>query len=321
VNCLAINVLPTHDETAAIPTVGLILNPAAGQGTLQAHVRQVAHARQIDVHEVCAGRGPDVLARDAVDGGAQILAAAGGDGTMSAVAAVAVDFDVPLIVVPCGTRNHFAKDCGANLIDPARQLAAIADGHEVRVDVGTVNGRVFLDNVSVGFYAAMVRDPEYRHRRVRVAARYVRRAMFQRGRCASLSTAIPARVLAPEQVLVALVSNNAYSPGIAPGPALRPRLDEGTLWVYLVGLPGADRPFAARLLRGTGRLVSGRALVAAWPTVHQTMTTDTRSIPAGIDGEAVELESPLAFDVRPGALRLLQPSRNDLVDRRLTLRW
>jgi diacylglycerol kinase family enzyme len=305
----------------AYTSITLVLNPASGSGTHQPGVRWAARARQIDVREVRADHGAGALAREAVDQGTQVLVAAGGDGTLSTVAGVAVERDVPLVVVPCGTRNHFAKDCGADITDPASQLAAIEDGHEVRVDVGTVNGRVFLDNVSVGFYAAMVRDPEYRRRRIRVAARYVQRALLWGGRCASMRTAVPRRVVAPEQVLAVLVSNNAYSPGVAPSPALRPRLDEGMLWVYLLGLPGASRQLPGRLVRGTGRLVSGRALVAAWPTTQQTMTTDTPSIPVGVDGEAAELNTPLEFTIYPRALRLLQPSRNDPVDRQFSLRW
>ncbi|MGH3974465.1 MAG: hypothetical protein ACRDS9_14235 [Pseudonocardiaceae bacterium] len=173
----------------------------------------------------------------------------------------------------------------------------------------------------MGFYAAMVRDPDYRQRRIRVAARYARRAVLWGGRRASLRTPVPRRVVVPEQVLVTLVSNNAYSPGVAPGLALRPRLDEGMLWVYLLGLPGADHPLPARLVRGTGRLIGGRALVAAWPTTQQTMTTDTPSIPVGVDGEAAELDTPLEFTVCPLALRLLRPSRNEPVDRQFSLRW
>jgi len=305
----------------AATSVILILNPASGSGVHQPAIRQAAWARQIDVREVRAGYRADALARDAVNEGAQVLVAAGGDGTVSAVAGVAVGHDVPLVVVPCGRRNHFAKDCGADITDPAGELAAIEDGHEIRGDVGMVNGRVFLDNVSVGFYAAMVRDPDYRRRRIRVAARYVQRALLGRGRRASLRTPVPRRVVTPEQVLVTLVSNNAYFPGVAPGQALRPRLDEGMLWVYLLGLPGAHRPLPARLLRGTGRLMSGRALVAAWPTTQQTMTTDTPSIPVGIDGEPAELNTPLEFTACPRALRLLQPSRNESVDQQFSLHW
>lgn len=240
---------------------------------------------------------------------------------MSAVAAVAVEHDIPLVVVPCGTRNHFAKDSGADVTYPAGELAALEDGHEIRVDVGMVNGQIFLDNVSVGFYAEMVRDPAYRRCRIRVAARYVQRALFGGRRRASLRMPVPPRVVAPEQVLVALVSNNAYFPGVAPGPALRPCLDEGMLWVYLMGLPGAHRPLPARVVRGTGRLISGRTLVAAWPTAQQTMTTDNFSIHVGVDGEPAELDTPLEFTICPRALRLLQPKRNEPVDRQFSLRW
>jgi diacylglycerol kinase family enzyme len=301
--------------------VTVILNPAAGSGVHQPSVRRAAQARQIDVREIHAGDEAGALAQQAVDEGAQVLIAAGGDGTVSAVAGVAAERDVPLVVVPCGTRNHFAKDCGADTINPLGQLAAIDNGHEVRIDVGTVNGRVFLDNVSVGFYAAMVRDPQYRQRRIRVTARYAQRALLWGGRRASLRTEVPHRVATPEQVLAVLVSNNAYTPGVAPPSALRPRLDEGRLWVYLLGLPGAGRPLPARLMRGTSRLISGRALIAAWPTTHQTMTTDTPSIPVGIDGEAAELITPLEFTIRPGALRLLQPHTNKPAERQFSLRW
>lgn len=302
--------------------VTLVVNPSSGSGGRQAEVRHaVADRPDVEVREVDARWDAGALARQAVREGAQVLAACGGDGTVSAVAAIAVEHAVPLIVVPCGTRNHFAKDCGIDVEDPVRQLGAIEGGHETRVDVGTVNGRVFLDNVSVGFYAAMVSDPEYRRRRIRVAARYVRRALLPGGRRAVLRTSIPSRIAVPEQLLTMLVSNNAYLPGVAPGSALRPRLDEGTLWIYLLGLPEADRPFTQRLLRGTGRLVGGRALVAAWPSTHQTITTDTTSIPTGIDGEPVELDTPLEFGIRPGALRLLQPSPDQSFERELSLRW
>lgn len=259
----------------AYTSVTVILNPAAGSGTHQSGVRRAAEARQLDVRELHAGDRAGALAWEAVEQGAQVLVAAGGDGTVSAVAG----------------------------------------------DVRTVNGGVFLDNVSVGFYAAMVGDPQYRERRLRVAMRYAQRALLWGRRRASLRTSVPHRVATPEQVLAILVSNNAYSPGVAPRSALRPRLDEGRLWVYLLGLPGAGRPLPARLVRGTGRLISGRALIAAWPTTQQRMTTDTASIPVGIDGEAAELTTPLEFTIRPGALRLLQPAANEPEQRQFSLRW
>jgi diacylglycerol kinase family enzyme len=313
--------IPQPAAPVAPGPVTLVVNPSSGSGSRQTETRHAAaHMPDVVIREVNSCWDAGALARQAVSDGARVLAACGGDGTVSAVAATAVEHDLPLIVVPCGTRNHFAKDCGIDVEDPVRQLAAIGGGHEIRVDVGTINGRVFLDNVSVGFYAAMVRDPEYRKRRIRVAARYVRRALLPGGRRAVLRTPIPSRIVAPEQLLTVLVSNNAYLPGVA-GSALRPRLDEGTLWIYLLGLPGAGRPFTQRLLRGTGRLVGGRAMVAAWPSAHQVITSDSSSIPAGIDGEPAELDTPLEFAVRPGALRLLRPSPDQFLDRELSLRW
>lgn len=111
----------------AYTSITLILNPASGSGTHQPGIRRAARARQIDVREVRAGYGAGALARDAVHEGAQVPVTAGGDGTFSAVAGVAVEHDVPLVVVPCGMRNHFAKDCGAAITDPAGQLAAIEE--------------------------------------------------------------------------------------------------------------------------------------------------------------------------------------------------
>src|SRR5436853_6495517 len=120
-------------------SIVLILNPMSGSGVHQPTVRRSAWARQIDVREVRAGYRAEALARDAVHEGAQVLLAAGGDGTVSAVAGVAVEHDISLVVVPCGTRNHFAKDSGADVTDPAGELAALEDGNETRVDVGRVN--------------------------------------------------------------------------------------------------------------------------------------------------------------------------------------
>lgn len=163
-----------------------------------------------------------------------MLVAAGGDGTLSAIAGVAVEHNGPLVVVPCGTRNP--RTAGQTLL--TRRVSSPRSRTATRYgSLSGVNGQVFLDNVSVSFYAAMVRDPGYRRRRIRVAARYVQRAVLGGGRCGRCARRCLAGSVASEQVLVALVSNNAYFPGGAPGSALHTRLDEGMLWLYLLGLP------------------------------------------------------------------------------------
>ena len=109
----------------------LILNSLSGSGRHQPTVRRAARDRLIDVRQLRASHRAEALARDAVHDGAQVLLAAG-DGTVSAVAAVAVEHNIPLVVVPCGTRNHFAKDSWADVTDPAGELAALDDGDEIR---------------------------------------------------------------------------------------------------------------------------------------------------------------------------------------------
>src|SRR5581483_1203829 len=88
------------------------------------------------------------LARKAVDEGADLLGVAGGDGTQALVADVAASFGVPFLVIPAGTRTHFALDLGLDLDDPSAALDALRDGVELRVDLGRAGARPFVNNVS-----------------------------------------------------------------------------------------------------------------------------------------------------------------------------
>ena len=111
------------------------------------------------------GPGPvDVgeLARAAVANGADLLGVAGGDGTQALVAGIAAEHDVPLLVISAGTRNHFALDLGLDREDPSRCLDALGDGVELRIDLGVIAGRPFVNNASFGAYAAIVQSPAYR---------------------------------------------------------------------------------------------------------------------------------------------------------------
>src|SRR5215213_7450451 len=133
----------------------LILNPAAGSAaSLVGSLTTAARERGIGVHVLEAGEDARQAALKAADNGTVSLAVAGGDGSVAAVAAVAVERDLPLVVVPTGTLNHFARDMGLDLAHPLRAIDAFAsDHHERRVDVGRINGRPFINNVSLGIYA------------------------------------------------------------------------------------------------------------------------------------------------------------------------
>src|SRR3954452_22368497 len=144
----------------------LLINPHSGSGGPDPdELAAAARERGVDARILRSGDDAAELARQA---GADALGAAGGDGTLAAVAEGAIERDLPFVCVPFGTRNHFARDLGLDRDDPVAALAAFSDGVERRVDVGRVNERLFLNNVSLGVYARLVHRRE-RHRRRRNA--------------------------------------------------------------------------------------------------------------------------------------------------------
>src|SRR5437764_10853202 len=108
-------------------------------------------------------------ARKAVAQGADLLGVAGGDGTQALVAGVAAEHGLPFMVVTAGTRNHFAMDLGLDRDDPASSLDALTDGVELRVDLGDVAGRPFVNTASFGTYAHIVQSPDYREAKAATA--------------------------------------------------------------------------------------------------------------------------------------------------------
>ena len=102
------------------------------------------------------------LASQAVADGADLLGVAGGDGTQALVAGIAAEHGLPFLVISAGTRNHFALDLGLDREDPASCLDALTDGEELRVDLGIIGDRTFVNNASFGAYAEVVRSPAYR---------------------------------------------------------------------------------------------------------------------------------------------------------------
>lgn len=263
------------------PVRGLLLiNPRAGtESPTTEELRDEALARGIDAHVLEEGEDVAELARQAeVD----VLGAAGGDGTVASVAAVAVERDLPFVVVPHGTRNHFARDLGLDRDDPLTALAGF-EGEERRVDVGRAGERRFLNNVSLGLYAALVHRREH-HRRRRQALAGLRALWLGLRRRPGLWASIDGK---PVRARVVLVANNAYELSLF-SIGERKRLDEGRLYVY-----------AAK-----GWLPS------AWDERSgESFTIETRAgkLEAAVDGEPAKLETPLELSIEPGALRVLVP--------------
>ena len=262
----------------------LLINPRAGsESPTTEELAQAARERGIDVHVL--GEGDD-LAELGRGADAEILAAAGGDGTVATVATMAVERELPFVVVPFGTRNHFARDLGLDRDDPLAALDAFS-GDERRVDVGRAGERRFLNNVSLGLYADLVHRREH-HRRRRQALAGLRALWLSLRRRGRVWATVDGE---PVDARVLLVASNAYELSLF-SIGVRERLDEGRLYLYR----------ARGVLPRTWEEESGE---------HFTLDSPTKRVQAAVDGEPVELETPLELAVEPGALRVLLPRRQD----------
>jgi diacylglycerol kinase family enzyme len=292
-----------EDERAS---AHLIVNSAAGSAAaLLGTLTRAARERGIRVRVLKPGQDARLAAFAAAEDGAQSLAVAGGDGTVAAVAGVAVETRLPLVVVPAGTLNHFARDVGLDLARPLCALDAFRRGHERHVDVGRLNGRPFINNVSLGVYAQMLADPGYRQDKLRVAQRKLQAALSDPGLRRALRIAPPEE--APlESVLAMVVSNNQYEFARWDRLGQRQRLDAGTLQVSVLDAGTLDE--LERLLAGTLLgAIDFRPALRHWTSPQLEIGVLGEIVRAGIDGEPIALEAPLRFSVDPGALRLLVP--------------
>jgi diacylglycerol kinase family enzyme len=277
-----------------------IMNPRSCGGKVQ-RFRLQEKAERLGA-QVALLKGPQewdlaALAREAIARGADLLGVAGGDGSCGLVAAVAAEHDVPLLVIPAGTRNHFALDLGLDRSDPVRSLEALTDGTELHVDLGTVGERVFVNNVSFGAYAAIVERPDYRNDKVRVTLDVLPEVLLGPDRT---PTTVRAGDLVVTDPTAALVSNNAYNVDDIAGLGHRPRLDGGVLGLITAEVHNSRE--AAALLHGP----HPRGLTAM--TVPEVVVTAPQAtIPAGLDGESVLLHTPARCQVRAAALRVRVP--------------
>lgn len=265
----------------------LFINPRSGGGEA-AHAQLAERARDlgVDVTVLAPGQNLAQLARAAVDGGADALGVAGGDGSLSVVAAAAAASDVPFVCIPAGTRNHFALDLGVDRNDPVGALAAFTEGLERRIDVADVNGRTFVNNVSLGIYGDAVHSPHYRDAKLRTLLETAHEVLGPSARTPGLCLT-DGQGQARRQLAVVLVSNNPYALDHPLARGTRPALDTGQLGIVILHPPG------------TGARPPGRA----W-TAPELEVTAPAPVQAGVDGEAVELTPPLRFTIRPAALRV-----------------
>ena len=266
----------------------LFYNPKSGGGKAERfQVAREARARGVEPVELHLGDDLGKLVRDAIADGADAVGVAGGDGTQAIVAAIASEEGLPYVCVPAGTRNHFALDLGVDRDDVVGALDAFTKGRERVVDLAEVNGRVFVNNVSLGVYAEAVQSAGYRDAKLRTLADTVPTVLGPGGEGLDLRfTGADGHEHTTGAVV--MVSNDSYRLGRVLGSGTRPRLDAGALGITVAGEDGAG---------------GAHKPVEEWSAPSFEVRSDG-PVAAGIDGEAAKLDPPLRFRTRPQALRV-----------------
>ena len=295
-------------------TISVITNASAGtrnNSVAAAQLSELFRRAGLAVAVTEAANGEELIAaaRKAVESGARTVVAGGGDGTINAVASSLVGTDCRLGVLPMGTLNHFAKD----LKIPAaieEAIATIAADHVMQVDVGEVNGRLFLNNSSLGLYPNIVRDREQQQHRlgrgkwvafVAATVTALRRYPFLSARL-DVDGASHVR-----RTPFIFIGNNEYSmSGFTLGT--RTDLTRGQLSLYV-----AQRTSRIGLVRLALRSLFGRLRQARDFDVllarDITVETRHRSLPVATDGEVNWMQAPLHYRVRARALNVLVPAQ------------
>jgi diacylglycerol kinase family enzyme len=300
----------TPNRPRAVP---VLINATAGQGCPVGTPADIEkkfgdHGLQAQVTLAHSGEQLLAAAKRAVRDGASLVVAGGGDGTMSAVAACVAGTGARLGVLPMGTLNHFAKDLGIPLeLDGA--IDVIAGGRELAADMGEVNGRLFINNSSLGLYPDIVLDRERQRQRLgrgkwaALLAASVHAA--RRYPVLSLQIEVDGKPMQRRSAFVFIGNNDYRMEGFEIGE--RRCLSAGKLSLYVTqrtGRFGLLR-LALRALVGRLRQASDFDMLAAESLVVHTAH---RRMRVAADGEVTLMETPLHYRVRPGALRVVVPA-------------
>ena len=287
----------------------LICNPWSGGGKVETFgLVELAHELGVETIMLDHGLDLEALARDAVARGADCLGMAGGDGSQALVASIAVECGVPFVCVSAGTRNHFALDLGIDRVDPRKSVYAFRDAIERHIDYATVNGRFFVNNVSLGVYATIVQQEGYRDAKAGTTKALLPELLGNTTEPFDLQFTTPDGAEVDGAFLIQ-VSNNPYALNSTLEAMQRRRIDTGTLGV--IALTGSTGKDAAAVVTLTA--IGQRNRSRNWHEfTAETFEVRSRSgsVFAGVDGEALDLPTPLTCTIHPGGLRLLVPEGN-----------
>lgn len=291
--------------------IATVLNATSGHGSAPKVAERLKEifakaGREARITLAKGGAETNAAMRRAVDDKCEVLVVGGGDGTINSGASAVVGREIPLGVLPLGTLNHFAKDLGIPL-DLEEAARVILEGVVCKVDVGEVNGRIFLNNSSLGAYPAIVRLRDKYRETVGgkwLAALWAGLTVIRRRPFMAVRIVAEGETLVRRTPLV-LVGNNEYRmSGINPGS--RESLARGQLALYVLNAeqrPGLLRLAWEVMLKGAEQVKEVDLITVEEATVE----TRRRRLQVATDGEVFGLESPLNYRIRPGALRVLVP--------------
>ena len=283
----------------------LIMNPKSGGGKVE-RFDLVAQCRARGIEPVLLGPEDDLLtlAEDAVARGADVIGMAGGDGSQALVASVAMRHGIPHVVVPAGTRNHLALDLGLDREDVVGALDAFAGGIPRTIDLATINGRVFVNNASLGLYADIVASDAYRDAKLRTALDTLPDLLGPDADSLDLHF-VDGEGVAHDTAQVVLVSNNPYVLDSLGGVGTRARMDTGQLGLVSLTLTSAADARRFLALETAGQVTH----FAGWQqwTTGRFEVTSSSPVAVGVDGEALTMDPPVVFEILPGAVTVLLP--------------
>ena len=294
-----------HVPVGRADSAALIINLKSGGGKAE-RFDLVGEARRRSIEPIILAPGDDLLelAETAIARGAQAIGMAGGDGSQALVATVAARRGVAHVCIPAGTRNHFALDLGLDRDDVVGALDAFTDGVQRRIDLASVNDRVFVNNASLGVYAKVVQSDAYRDAKLRTWTRMLPDLLGPDAESIDLEFTAPDGSSCDDTPLV-LVSNNPYQLTHLAGAGTRERIDTGTLGVSAARVRSpadVSKLVALELVGQAGRFPGLLSFSAAEFEVRSGGPVEV-----GLDGEALVLEPPLRFASLPGALRVRVP--------------
>ncbi|HXG83557.1 MAG TPA: diacylglycerol kinase family protein [Pyrinomonadaceae bacterium] len=282
---------------------------ANGAGDIKTQIEEAFKANNLQANVSVAASGEDLmrLAEEAAAGDAEIVVAGGGDGTMSGVASKIIDTGKIFGILPLGTLNHFSKDLQIPP-DLAEAARVIAEGNVQEVDVGEVNGQIFINNSSIGLYPNIVRRRKLQQRLGRgkwAAAFWAATRVLRRYPFLSIKLKIDGEEIRRMTPFL-FVGNNEYEMDFF-NIGTRKCLDDGKLSIYLLHRTGRAGLLMLALRSLFGVMQRAKDFESVCVEDFEIETRRKKSLLVAYDGEVSMMQSPLSYKIHPKALKVLVP--------------